>query len=113
MSLNWERCSLVAEHVDEEAIAELGFKPGALGGHDTIRIRNDHQFLNSCRIQPKREGSVTTIDQHRKLLSTTNATHKINCKNGPTGYKTYERIPSCPENGYSIRLHSNVMGNYR
>jgi hypothetical protein len=47
------------------------------------------------------------------LLSTTNAAHRINCKNVPTGYKTYERIPSCPENGYSIRLHSNVMGNYR
>jgi hypothetical protein len=111
MSLNWERCSLVAEHVDEEAIAERGFKPGALGGHDTIRIRNDHQFLNSCRIQPKREGSVTTIDQHRKLLSTTNAALRINCKNVPTGYKTCEQVLSCPENGDSILLHSHVMAN--
>ena len=68
MSLNWERCSLVTEHVNEEAIAKLGFKPGAFWGHNTVSIGDGHQFLNGCRIQPERDSPVTTVHQHSQAV---------------------------------------------
>src|SRR2546426_471247 len=62
----------------EHPVAQLRFKPCALGGHDSARVRDRHQLLNPRRKHGERARVLAAVHQLLQLRRAPDSAHEVN-----------------------------------
>jgi len=65
------------DHVTEHRVAELGFEPGALGGHDAAGVGDGHQVLDARREHAERTGVFAAVHEFLQLRRATDAADEV------------------------------------
>ena len=78
--------------MNQQAVAELGFKPGALGRHNLASVGDVHELIEGGRIHGKGAGAFTAIDALHEFAETTDATDKVDALGSTRIVNVEERL---------------------
>ena len=63
--------------MNQQTVAELGFKPSALRRHDFAGVGDVHELIKCGRIHSEGAGAFTAVDTLHQFAETADATDKV------------------------------------